>query len=276
MGNDLVFNIAPSSAADVDRTPVFLFNFSPGDLYSPYNAYEAKATVSCNTGVKGCCSGTSLTSVVQDTSVTYSCYGIYSYADPGVNSFQIGATVAQAGSTALAAQAQPQPVTPWQPVAGTPSGNLSMQASIPTPATNAAYKESWYNSPGRWCKPSNQDPVTGPGFLVPSTQFSSYGSANHPGETQSSWASCFQCSNALNQCTAVAGSPNTTDQFSLFRGNMLAAALMPSSDSNCSFLSYAYNDYYATNAAQVSRVALQALLVPLHTHTHNANGQVEL
>ena len=69
---------------------VFLFNFSPGDLYSPYNAYEAKATVSCNTGVKGCCSGTSLTSVVQDTSVTYSCYGIYSYADPGVNSFQIG------------------------------------------------------------------------------------------------------------------------------------------------------------------------------------------
>ena len=75
----------------------------------------------------------------------------------------VQATVAQAGSTALAAQAQPQPVTPWQPVAGTPSGNLSMQASIPTPATNAAYKESWYNSPGRWCKPSNQDPVTGPG-----------------------------------------------------------------------------------------------------------------
>ena len=248
----------------------------------------------------------------------------------------VQATVAQAGSTALAAQAQPQPVTPWQPVAGTPSGNLSMQASIPTPATNAAYKESWYNSPGRWCKPSNQDPVTGPGqhcslhpmpcscpnrltvsmmeiallglqrhaqhgqhggasaeelesyciptvkqgqgnnchsqgqqakatlhgtgatsygmsclawtsqaaacaswhvgplscilgagFLVPSTQFSSYGSANHPGETQSSWAPCFQCSNALNQCTAVAGSPNTTDQFSLFRG-ALAASLRPS------------------------------------------------
>ena len=70
---------------------VFLFNFSPGDLYSPYNAYEAKATVSCNTGVKGCCSGTLLTSFVQDTSVTYSCYGIYSYADPGVNSFQMTA-----------------------------------------------------------------------------------------------------------------------------------------------------------------------------------------
>ena len=64
--------------------------------------------------------------------------------------------------------------------------------------------------------------------------------------------------------------------WAVYAGNMLAAALMPSSDSNCSFLSYAYNDYYATNAAQVSRVALQALLVPLHTHTHNANGQVEL
>ena len=71
--------------------------------------------------------------------------------------------MAQDGSAALASQAQPQPVTPWQPVAGIPPGNLSLQASIPTPATNAAYKESWYNNPGRWCKPSNQDPVTGPG-----------------------------------------------------------------------------------------------------------------
>ena len=75
----------------------------------------------------------------------------------------VQATVAQAGSAVLAAQTQPQPVTPWQPLAGTPPGNLSLQASIPTPATNAAYKESWYSNPGRWCKPSNQDPVTGPG-----------------------------------------------------------------------------------------------------------------
>ena len=75
----------------------------------------------------------------------------------------VQATVAQAGNAALASQAQPQPVTPWQPLAGTPPGNVSLQASIPTPATNAAYKESWFSSPGRWCQPSNQDPVTGPG-----------------------------------------------------------------------------------------------------------------
>ena len=68
---------------------VYLFDFSPGDLYSPYNAYETKAAVSCNPAVKGCCSGTSLTSFVQDTSVTYSCYDIYSYADPGINIFQM-------------------------------------------------------------------------------------------------------------------------------------------------------------------------------------------
>ena len=59
------------------------------------------------------------------------------------------------------------------------------------------------------------------GFVVPSTQFSNYGSANHPGVTQSSWNSCFSCGHALNYCTAVAGSPNTTDQFSLFRGALL-------------------------------------------------------
>ena len=64
--------------------------------------------------------------------------------------------------------------------------------------------------------------------------------------------------------------------WAVYAGNMLAAALTPSSDSNCSFLSYAYNDYYATNAAQVSRVALQALLVPLHIYTQDADGQVEL
>lgn len=68
---------------------VYLFNFQSGDLYSPYNAYEAKAAVSCNTATKGCCSGTSLTSFVQDTTVTYSCYNIYSYADPGTNIFQM-------------------------------------------------------------------------------------------------------------------------------------------------------------------------------------------
>ena len=71
--------------------------------------------------------------------------------------------MAQAGNAALAAQAQPQPATPWQYTAGTPPGNLSLLANIPTPAANVAYKESWYSSPGRWCKPSNQDPVTGPG-----------------------------------------------------------------------------------------------------------------
>lgn len=34
-------------------------------------------------------------------------------------------------------------------------------------------------------------------------------------------------------------------------GNSLAAALQPSSDSNCSFLSYAYGAAYAAYAAQV-------------------------
>ena len=59
------------------------------------------------------------------------------------------------------------------------------------------------------------------GFVVPNTQFINYGSANRPGVTQSSWNSCFSCGHALNSCTAVMGSPNTTDQFSLFRGALL-------------------------------------------------------
>ena len=45
------------------------------------------------------------------------------------------------------------------------------------------------------------------------------GTVNHPGVSQSSWSSCFSCSNTLNQCTKVSGSPNATDQFSLYRGN---------------------------------------------------------
>ena len=99
----------------------------------------------------------------------------------------------------------------------------------------------------------------------------------------------------MNYCTAVAGSPNATDQFSLYRGvpkagithqrhrvgfafacisyfvfklfyqlspcgrlycdpagNSLATALQPSSDSNCSFLSYAWDDNYGCYAARVA------------------------
>ena len=55
------------------------------------------------------------------------------------------------------------------------------------------------------------------GFVVPASQFSNYGAANHPGITQSSWNSCFKCSNALDACTEVSGSPNITDQFSSYR-----------------------------------------------------------
>ena len=65
------------------------------------------------------------------------------------------------------------------------------------------------------CMPSLGGPA---GFWVPSAQFSSYGSGNHPGVSQSSWNSCFACGRSLNYCTAVAGSPNATDQFSLYRG----------------------------------------------------------
>ena len=63
------------------------------------------------------------------------------------------------------------------------------------------------------------------GFGVPITQFGSaqneictIGAANHPGITQANWTSCFSCTGySLNKCTKVAGSPNATDQFSLFR-----------------------------------------------------------
>lgn len=55
------------------------------------------------------------------------------------------------------------------------------------------------------------------GFVVPVSQFSHYGAANHPGVNQSSWNSCFSCGNSVGACTAVAGSPNATDQFSSYR-----------------------------------------------------------
>lgn len=56
------------------------------------------------------------------------------------------------------------------------------------------------------------------GFVVPNAQFSNYGSVNHLGVTQAAWNACFHCGNTLNQCTAVAGSPTLSDQFSLYRG----------------------------------------------------------
>ena len=56
-----------------------------------------------------------------------------------------------------------------------------------------------------------------PGFAVPWQLMNNYGAANYPGIGQSEWNTCFACSNALDACTKVAGSPNATDQFSAYR-----------------------------------------------------------
>ena len=53
---------------------------------SPYNAFETVSAQSCSMATKGCCASTSLTSLVQDTSVTYNCYTLN---DPGTNDFAI-------------------------------------------------------------------------------------------------------------------------------------------------------------------------------------------
>ena len=53
---------------------------------SPYNAYEVTTSQSCSMSTTGCCSSTSLTRLVQDTSVVYNCYTVY---DPGQNDFTI-------------------------------------------------------------------------------------------------------------------------------------------------------------------------------------------
>ena len=70
--------------------------------------------------------------------------------------------VAQTGNSVLAGQAQPQPVTPWSPPPNPPPGNLTAKAFIT--GFHPGFRESWFTStPSRWCKPSTQDPVTGPG-----------------------------------------------------------------------------------------------------------------
>ena len=51
-------------------------------LRSPYNAYESVSATSCSSATVGCCNSNSLTTLVQDTSMTYDCY---STSDPGVN-----------------------------------------------------------------------------------------------------------------------------------------------------------------------------------------------
>ena len=53
---------------------------------SPYNAYESVSSTSCSVSTPGCCSGTSLTRLVEDTSVTYNCYVTN---DPGGNDMSI-------------------------------------------------------------------------------------------------------------------------------------------------------------------------------------------
>ncbi|CAL5227659.1 g10665 [Coccomyxa viridis] len=273
MSTDLTFTIQPSSAADVDRTSAVILPYPAGTyVRSPYNAYETVSAQSCSTATKGCCASTSLTSLVLDTSVTYNCYALN---DPGENDFRVSFNVAQVNNTGLAAQAQPQPAAPWD---GSPigSGSLAASAHVTSPSSSHAFKESWFSGGARWCKPSNQDAVTGPGFWVPSAQFSSYGSTNHPGVTQTSWNSCFTCGQSLNQCTAVAGSPNTTDQFSLYRGNSLATALQPSSDSNCSFLSYAWDNDYSCYAAQVSCTYGPSLSPALYINIHVASSLINL
>ena len=60
---------------------------------SPYNAYETVVAQSCSTSTKGCCSSTSLTSLVFDTSVIYNCYALN---DPGVNDFAISVRLSHA------------------------------------------------------------------------------------------------------------------------------------------------------------------------------------
>ncbi len=72
--------------------------------------------------------------------------------------------VAQVNNTGLAAQAQPQPATPWDtsPIG---TSNLAASAHVISPSSSAAFKESWFSGGARWCKPSNQDAVTGPGEL---------------------------------------------------------------------------------------------------------------
>ena len=42
--------------------------------YQVYNAYETKTTQSCSTSTVGCCSSTSLTRLMQDTSTQYNCW----------------------------------------------------------------------------------------------------------------------------------------------------------------------------------------------------------
>lgn len=76
--------------------------------------------------------------------------------------------VAQVNNTALAAQAQPQPATPWY-ASSISAGYLAANAVVLSPRPSAAFKESWFSGGARWCKPSNQDAVTGPGALVPHT-----------------------------------------------------------------------------------------------------------
>ena len=75
--------------------------------------------------------------------------------------------VAQVNNPGLAAQAQPQPVTPWY-TSAISAGNLAASAQVVSPSSSAAFKESWFSGGARWCKPSNQDAVTGPGALSPS------------------------------------------------------------------------------------------------------------
>lgn len=73
---------------------------------------------------------------------------------------------------------------------------------------------------------------------MPQAQFANWGSANHPGVNQSSWDTCFSCSNAVNQCTKVSGSSNATDQFALYRGWRLHAYNISRRDklSVCNFI----------------------------------------
>lgn len=69
--------------------------------------------------------------------------------------------IAQDGNPSLAAQTQPQAITPWTPPANPPPGNLTATAFITGPSIG--YKESWFSTNARWCQPGNQNSVTGPG-----------------------------------------------------------------------------------------------------------------
>lgn len=76
-----------SNVHDIDSgAAAVIIPYPSAYVRSPYNAYESVSSTSCSISTPGCCSGTSLTRLVEDTSVTYNCYVTN---DPGGNDMSI-------------------------------------------------------------------------------------------------------------------------------------------------------------------------------------------